>query len=145
MLNPFKEINWQPGRAEIVAFGKTLMIGGGILELLAVMVRVFLSASRHVVTVQVVFLAIIVFGLVAYVLPTVSKPIYLLWFFVGACIGTVVSNLLFLMFFYLLFTPIAWLVRFNREDPLMLKPGDRETLWHERKPPSDPARYYRQF
>ena len=145
MINPFLEINWKPDRAAMLDFGKALVIGGGILLTIASIYRIGICPSRAAKSMQIVFCVIIICGFSALLFPTLTKPVYFVWFFVGACIGIVVANLLFSVFFYLFFTPIAMIVRFSGRDPLRLRPPDGPSYWVDHDTPKDPKRYYRQY
>lgn len=146
MINPFEEINWRPDRGDIKIFGRTLIIGGAILLSIATLYLFLCTAPAQAANVfQMIFAMIIVIGVIAYLIPGISKPFYLVWFFVGACMGTVVSNLIFLLFYYLFFTPIAWVVRVSGRDPLALRRRADDSLWEAHKEVDDPKRYYRQY
>lgn len=146
MINPFLDINWRPDRRDLREFGRTLVIGGVILFLIACGVRCTIdslqSAARFL---QMIFSVIVILGVVSWILPPIAKPVYLIWFFVGACMGTVISNLLFLIFFYLFFTPIACVVRQGGRDPLRLKSSEVNSMWEARTAKRDVKRYYRQY
>jgi hypothetical protein len=146
MINPFKEVNWRPDNEDIRIFGRTLVIGGCVLLFLAALHR-FCTAPvyKGPSVVQLIFLTILVLGIWAWLLPFLAKPIYYIWFFVGACMGTVISNMLILLFFYLLFTPIALIVRLNGRDPLRLKASKGESLWEIRDSQPKSKRYFRQY
>ncbi len=146
MINPFEEINWSPNKFEIKDFGKSLIIGGAILLTCMSLYRTFFITAGHgIKIVQLAFALILIFGLMAYLLPVVSKPVYLIWFFIGACIGTVISNLLFLAFYYLFFSPIAFVVRLNGRYPLKIKSKNCDSNWVDKVGKHDVKRYFRQY
>jgi hypothetical protein len=85
-------------------------------------------------------------GVVLWLIPQIAKPIYLAWYFIAGCMGFVMGNLLFSVFFYLLFTPLGLLRRaFGKK---VLRKGfdkDCATYWEDAEKGIDPKRYYRQF
>lgn len=145
MINPFAEINWKPDRKAMLEFGKALIIGGAILLAVVSAYRIAVRPSHRAFVLQIVFSAIVFGGFTAYLFPGISKPLYLAWYFFGACVGIVVANLLFGLFYYLFFTPIAVVVRSRREDPLRLKRPSGRSLWAQHKTQTDLRRYFRQY
>ena len=53
-------------------------------------------------------------GIVLWLLPQIARPFYVVWYFIACCMGVVVGNLLFALFFYLVFTPLGLLLRMRR-------------------------------
>ena len=91
------------------------------------------------------FSAFFCLGIVSFVLPAIGKYVYKVWYFLAACIGVVVTNVLLLLFFYGFFTPIALFMRFVvRRDPLVLK-QPASTMWSDHVAAKVIARYYRQY
>jgi hypothetical protein len=79
------------------------------------------------------------------------KPSLVRWLFITATvvafpIGWVVTNLVLAIMFYLILTPVGLFFRARKRDALSLarKPAG-DTYWTERKPNTDPARYFKQF
>ncbi len=146
MINPFKEINWSPNNTDIKDFGRSLIIGGVILLTGISLYRTFFPVTGNgIKLVQMLFSLIIILGFMAQLLPAISKPVYFVWFFIGACMGTVVSNLLFLVFYYLFFTPISFVVKLNGRDPLKIKAKNCNSNWVDKPETHDAKRYFRQY
>jgi hypothetical protein len=146
MINPFKEINWAPGKKEIRKFGTVVMIGFIVISVLF-----FLLDYLNIKRISNLFwilkcLSALGIGLflLSYFCQKCAKPFYYIWFFVAACIGIVVSNVILMLFFYLIFTPIGLLIRLTGRDPLKLKTVDK-TNWDEYKVKINLKRYYRQY
>ena len=80
------------------------------------------------------------------VLPQIAKPFYFVWYFLACCMGFVVGNLLFALFFYLIFTPLGLLLRLRKNQGIT-KGFDksRKTYWRDAEKAVDLKRYYRQF
>ncbi len=147
MINPFKEINWRPDEAETRKFGLTVLVGFAVISVLIVLgshagMEKFSNALD--ISTYLLSAGIIIFA-VSYLAPAAARPLYLIWFFVAACIGIVVSNLILMLFFYLVFTPIALLMRLFGRDPLKLKKSPDLSNWDSCKRKTDLKRYYRQY
>jgi len=74
--------------------------------------------------------------LVALVAPGILHPLNLLWTKLGHLIGQVTNPIITALMFYLLFTPVAFLLRLTGSDLLRLKPDPQgSTYWIPRVPP----------
>lgn len=147
MINPFTQINWKPSDREIRKFGLTLFIGFMVIAILIAGVSICGSGtfpSRPVLI--LIFAGIIVF-LLTLSLPKLALPLYYLWFFLSACIGIVVSNLILMLFYYLLFSPFSITVRYlSGRDPLQLKKDmKKNSRWVERKGGKSLKSYLKQY
>ncbi|HEV3137920.1 MAG TPA: SxtJ family membrane protein [Pirellulales bacterium] len=68
------------------------------------------------------------------------------WMWAAFPIGWTVSHLLMASIYYLVVTPIGWLMRLAGRDPLARKfDHTADTYWTPRAKEVDPARYFRQF
>ena len=87
------------------------------------------------------------FILVAYVLvPTVRKPIYLIWSYALYPIGYVITLVLMGVVYYLVITPTGLLMRLFGRDPLTRKfKPEASSYWIRRKEDASLDRYFRQF
>ncbi len=144
MINPFHEVNWQPGPRELRRFGITLIVGFAIIS------AIFLAIRGAVMPMtEAVGLAAWIFafgaglGLLAILLPPLARPFCLLWYLLSCSLGMVISNLCFFLFFYALFSPFVLLLRLlTGRDPLVLKkPQNKESYWC-RRPPGRPTKSY---
>ena len=78
--------------------------------------------------------------------PAARRPIFLGWTGLAFPIGWVVSHLVLGAVFYLVFTPIGWLVRRINGDPLQRRfEASRPSYWIERPAGTDVGRYLKQF
>jgi hypothetical protein len=146
MINPFADINWKPDERELRKFGRSLVIGGPILAAVFAGLRLAVPAyAGRCGVIAAIFAGAALAGCFALALPRWSRPVYLVWYFLAACIGTVISNVLLLAFYYLFFTPFALVMRATGRDALALKRRDRPTLWVPHRQPESAARYYRQY
>tara|TARA_B100000809_G_C15037180_1_gene494185 strand:+ start:588 stop:1028 length:441 start_codon:yes stop_codon:yes gene_type:complete len=146
MINPFKEINWQPNIGELRKFGVTLAIGGTVVVVLMCLLRSTIDRFQNLTWVlAVIFSVVLVLGLLTVSMPKICRPIYYVWYFFGACIGFVVTNTIFIVFFYCFFSLIAVVMRFTDRDPLRLARRKTDTYWVPHRQPPSSARYYRQY
>ncbi len=89
-------------------------------------------------------LAFLISGLV---LPMALKPVYRLWLKFAAVLAWINTRLILSLTFFLVFTPLGFLLRLLGKDLLKEKwEAQAKSYWVERKPiPFDPSRYEKQF
>ena len=145
MLNPFADVNWNPGRAERRKFAVSLIIG---FPAIAIFFSVIGWLTTHAWKPFFLWLGIIGLGVgvLFWLLPMIARPFYIVWYALACCIGLVVGNVLFSAFYYLVLTPMGLIMRLAGRDPLRKK-FDRSTptYWQDAEKVVDPKRYYRQF
>ena len=76
----------------------------------------------------------------------IARPFYVVWYFLACCMGFVVGNVVFALFFYLVFTPFGLIWRASNRKAF-LKGFDKSapTYWQPAEKVVDLKRYYRQF
>jgi hypothetical protein len=80
-----------------------------------------------------------------------ARPALMRWLFIGATvitfpIGWVITQLVLLLMFLLVITPVALLLRLRGRDILQLKrPPEQVSLWQQRSERTEPGRYLKQF
>jgi hypothetical protein len=85
-------------------------------------------------------------GVIGWRWPAAVRPLFVALIVLTLPIGWAVSNLLLIVVFYGLFTPIALLFRLLGRDALERRfYPDRDTYWEPKVVTSDPARYFRPF
>ena len=145
MMNPFADVNWNPGVPERKKFAVSLVIG---FPAIAVVFLAIAFLKTHSLNHFFLWLGVIGFavGVVLWLLPQMAKPFYVAWYFLACCLGFVTGNLLFTLLFYLVFTPLGLLLRLRRNPPVT-KGFDqsRKSYWRDAEKPVDLQRYYRQF
>ena len=91
MVNPFAEIDWNPDRPAVKAFGRIVVIVSVIVAPVAFGLYQWLDKPFFLFLARMfsVFLGL---GAISYLLPAIGKYIYKVWYFLSACIGLVVTN-----------------------------------------------------
>ena len=147
MINPFKEINWKPEATDLRKFAWSLIIGFPCIAIVFFLVK---WGKTHAMPDVNGFLMLggigAAVGLVCYVVPLIARPLYYVWYFLAACIGIVMANLLFGVMFYGLFATIGLLMRLIGRDPLNLKwKRDQTTHWIDADPSPPAKEYFSQY
>lgn len=146
MINPFKEVDWNPDVAARRTFAKSLMIGFPCVAVVFLVVLRIKNGDWNVeFPLQIALIGAAV-GALFFALPVLAKPFYIAWYAVACCIGLVVGNVLLGLVFYVFVTGIAVLMKLVGRDSLnrRLDRGS-DTYWQDAEQPNDPRRYYSQF
>ena len=146
MLNPFKEVDWNPDLAARKAFARSLVIGFPCVALIFLLVlRIKHGDWDSPLPFWIAGLGVLVGGLLFF-MPVVAKPFYLIWYGLACCVGLVMGNVLLGLIYYAFVTGIALVMKLLGRDP-MSRRLDRsaKSYWRNVEQPSDPRRYYRQF
>jgi hypothetical protein len=147
MINPFKEINWKPSSTDLRKFAWSLVIGFPCIAVFFFVAKWIFSgalpAPRFFLMLGSVGAAT---GLVCLLVPLIARPLYYVWYALAACIGIVISNLLFALMYYGLFAPLGLFMRLMGRDALSLKfERGRATYWLDAPAAPPAAQYFRQY
>lgn len=146
MINPFKEVNWQPGLTEKRKFAWSLVIGFPVLAALLLVIRKIFSGQWHLEASLWIGGVGCTVGLLLLAVPQIARPFYLLWYGLACCIGIVISNVLLAGFYWIFITAFAVVMRLRGRDALRLKfSRDAKTYWLDAGRVADPKRYYSQY
>jgi len=77
----------------------------------------------------------VVVGFIAVLSPGLLAPFNKAWMKLGDLLGKVVSPLILGVFFFILITPVALIMRLVGRDELRLKRSSTQTYWISRTPP----------
>jgi len=105
------DINFKPDREELNKFGKTMIIGFSIFALIALF---FFNSPK-------VAVGLAIFGLLSFILSKIGNAamvIYLPWMGFAFVMGTIVSNVILALLYFLLITPIALFFKLTNRDAL---------------------------
>ena len=91
--------------------------------------------------------AAILTGILGLTKPRLLAVLFVGWMILVFPIGFVVSRLILLTVFLVVFTPVALVFRLSCRDALALKKrtGPNATYWMPKSQPTDPARYLKQY
>lgn len=148
MINPFKEMNWRPNEDDILAYGRSMLIGFSVIAALFFIVGLCRQPFDEAVpTPMVIFLVGFFIYVLSHLGAGVCKPVYYVWHFLAACVGIVIGNLMLFLFFLLFFSPIAILARWTTgRDPLKLrKDPEAKTFWIDAKPRGSLKSYFKLY
>lgn len=148
MVNPFAEVRWNPDRTERRKFAASLFIGFPCIAMVLLLAG-WLGAGRWDANAGLSLWlggAGALAGAVFWLLPAISRPFYVAWYFLACCLGIVIGNVLLGGFYYLILTPFGLIKRVVGK-PAIAKGFDRSrpTYWRDARTANDPGRYYKQF
>lgn len=146
MVNPFRDVNWRPDRAERRRFAVSLMVGFPSLAAALLVATRWQGGGWNFGPPLWLGGVGATLGLIFWLWPWLARPGYVVWYAVACAIGFVVGNGALVAIYFLLLTPVAWVMRALGRRPLG-RGLDRgaATYWREAPPPAAPERYYRQF
>ena len=146
MINTYAEVNWHPGKDEVKKFGTSMLIGLPCLAAVFAVMAYFSETPSYTLPGALSVVAPLVYAICLKLFP-VGRIIYYLVFAISCSIGLVISNLLLIIFYYVVLFPIAVIVRGTTgRDPLTLKGSPlAHTNWHEHKQQTDLKRYFKQY
>ena len=132
------EINWRPSARELRKFGIAMIVGFGILALVAYFwwdtpttAKVFCGIGAGA-------------GLLGLTGTRAAMIVYLPWMAIAFVVGNIMSRVLVAAFFFGMITPMGLFMRLIRRDKLQLR-NKRSSYWDDLPPPPDKERYERQF
>jgi hypothetical protein len=146
MVNPFKEVNWNPGPRERRKFALSLIIGFPCIAVVFLLVGALRGKGWNLPLAAILGGGGLAAGLLLLAVPQIARPVYVVWYFVACCIGLVVGNLALAIVFFVLVTGVGLVMRVLGRQPVR-KGFDKRaaTYWHDAEQVDDPKRYYRQF
>jgi hypothetical protein len=145
MMNPFADVNWKPSLAEKRKFAVSLIVGFPAIAVVFSLVTWLVKHSWKPFFLWLGAIGLAV-GIILWLLPQIARPFYVVWYFLACCMGIVVGNVVFALFFYLVFTPFG-LARRTLNRRAFPKGFDKRapTYWQPVEKVVDLKRYYRQF
>ena len=146
MFDKFREIDWHPDKPAIRQFGRVLFLGCPLAALAwYCLVRWFSGEWVLAVPIWITGIGWAI-GLLAFTSRALALPFYRIWFFLIAIIDTVVTNTLLLVFFYLVLSPAALMMKLLGRDALARRTeADRDSYFEDTPKSKGPESYYNQF
>jgi hypothetical protein len=92
-----------------------------------------------------VWLALALWGLAGALVPSIARPLFVGLTVLTFPIGWLVSRIVLMVIFLAVVTPIAFLMKSLRHDPLALRGKGRSSHWKTTRARTDSSRYLRQF
>lgn len=144
MINPFADVNWTPRTAEMRRFAASLVIGVPAVAAIHFLFRGMVFGSWPVESSLWMASAALI-GVFLWFFPSLGRPFYLVWFAASCTIGFVVSNTVMAMFYLVVFSLVAIVVRVLGRSNVRMHGNRRAvTYWQTVEKNSDPTRYYNQ-
>lgn len=146
MINPFKEVNWNPVSNELRTFAKSLILGFPIIALLMLLAHKIAFGTWNIEFPRKLAGTGIAFGLIFIFFPVVARPFYFAWYALSCAIGLIISNVSLVVLYYTFFTGTGILRRIIGKSPVNkdLNPIAC-TYWVDAEETPSPKRYYNQF
>ena len=146
MINPFKEIDWSPDLKARKQFALSLIIGFPCVGVVMLLIARLVSGDWKPEIPMYVGGIGLGLGIVLRLVPQISKPFYVVWYGLAACIGIVVSNLIVSLIYLTVVTPVGLTMRAFGRQPIVKKPAPgKRTYWRDADPEPEARRYYRQY
>jgi hypothetical protein len=133
-------IDWNPSRRRLRQFGVLLVLFVGLIAFWQ-----WRSGMAGVVAGSMVGVATILTA-IGWFAPAVLRFVYVTWLIAVSPIGWVISHLVMAVIFYLVLTPIGFIMRVAGHDPMQRRfDPAAKTYWKRRPEQADSRRYFRQF
>ena len=146
MVNPFKEVDWNPDLAARRLFAKSLVIGFPIIAVIFLLILRINTGAWETKVPLLIFGCGTGAGLLFWFLPQVSKPFYIIWYSLACAIGLVFGNLLLGVVYYLLITGLGLGMKLAKRDSLNRNfDRNKKTYWLDVKQPDNAKRYFNQY
>lgn len=134
------KLDWNPSDKKLRDYSLICLPGFGVFSVIA-LIRFHSEMFAVILGVAAILIPIL-----GYLSPKLVKPIYLGMSLLAFPVGFVISNLILLLMYLLVFTPVSLIFKLMGRDALNLKKTNSDTYWKvypngEKKPSS----YFHQF
>lgn len=135
------KINWNPGEIMLRQFGWISLLGFGLFAAIT-----WFKFGNQTIAITLCSVAVLA-PMIGMVRPKLLKPLYIGLSFITLPIGIIISNLVLLLIFLLVFTPLALIFRLFGRDELRLRQDHKtSTYWQKYDPDKrSPTSYYRPY
>jgi hypothetical protein len=133
------EVNWTPDQRQLKQFA---LLWIGFFGLIGAYCKWANGAPQA----ALVFWIVAAIGFPLYLVPRMTRPIYIIWMALALPVGWIVSHFILVVVFYCIVTPIALVMRFVGYDP-MDRTFDRAALtyWKVCESREEAAQYFKQY
>ncbi|HJT27539.1 MAG TPA: SxtJ family membrane protein [Pyrinomonadaceae bacterium] len=135
----FQHVKWNPDAGELRRFAIAMLIGFFVLGALSAW------KTKGIGTGSIALWSIGVVLAVAAFVPKLGRIAYLAVYLPTSIIGYVVSNVMLALMFFLVITPLGFVLKLTGKDILQQRRQKRETQWTPVKETKNEDSYYRQF
>jgi hypothetical protein len=136
----WSDIPFNPSRKVLRQFAAL-----GLVVFLALGAREVFFTSQLLLGSALGIVAILI-GLAGLFRPALLRRIFIAWMVVAFPIGWLISQLILVVLYFLVLTPVAWILRLRGRDLLGRTPTlERESYWEPKQSPLDPRSYFRQY
>jgi hypothetical protein len=138
-MHRYADIDRDPSRRKLLEFGCVVLAGAAALGLVQ-----HLALHRPALARGSFLAGALIFAL-SFVRP-VGRRLYVAWMALGVTLGRVVSPVILLALYVILFVPVGLVFRLRGRDALRRRlRRDAASYWEEHPKIDDPARYLKQF
>lgn len=138
------QIDWKPNAKKLREFGIAMIVGFAVIGSL-LYYGVFPFGSAYPTAAFVCWAFGVISGGLGLTGSKAALPIYWLWMGIAFVMGSIISRIILVAVFFLVFTPMGLLGRLLGRDKLILRKPQKESYWVPVNHPSDKKRYLRQF
>jgi hypothetical protein len=119
----------------------------GVTMAIAFLIITLIIFIRHKYSIIPTFIILAIFLILAFTLPALLKPVYILWMRLAFVLSWINTRLILFILFYLLFAPVGLMMRLFRVDLLDRKiEKDKKSYWRRKeKKEFSSLDYERQF
>ena len=141
------EINWQPSQQDLFDFAKTLLLGGPIVAVFWVLLIKIFSSEWNLIAPTYILSAFVLAGTLIRLAPTLSKPLYLLWFSLVCVIDIVISFTVLTIVYFCVLLPIGIAYQASGKAAQLKKGICTKSLsyWTKAHETKDLNKYYKQY
>ena len=134
------EVDWKPPKKQLRQFAALFVVFAAGLGTLG------WYQGRPLLVSQVLWGLALVVGALGLFAPAAVRPVWVVMMAVALPIGMVVSTVLMVVIFYVILTPIGFVMRLAGYDPMRQRKSDAgASFWIERPSVTDVRRYFRQY
>ena len=118
---------------------------GFFFTFLFLLIASYFFLSESIITAYIFFALSLAFFLITFIKADALTFLNKLWMRLGYLLGKIISPIVLLIIFFVLFTPYSLVLRLFRRDELQLKLLKRKSYWKQRAQTSYQTNFRKQF